>query len=214
MTFRAPLDLTVHNAQGLYDPANEHDACGVGMVTTLNGVPERSIVDKAIEVLVNLDHRGAVGAEKNTGDGAGILITMPDEFMRATVETELPEQGGYAAGIVFLDRDIALGAQQEQAIASIVEEEGLSVLAWRDVPTNPNGLGLQALSTMPAFKTLVIADSDGSVKGMDLERRAFRVRKRVEHAVGVYFASLSTKTITYKGMLTTMQLQPFFPDLS
>ncbi|MFT8356106.1 MAG: glutamate synthase large subunit [Bifidobacterium aquikefiri] len=214
MTFKAPLDLTVHNAQGLYDPANEHDACGVGMVTTLNGLPERSIVDHAIEVLVNLDHRGAVGAEKNTGDGAGMLITMPDEFMRATIEAELPEQGSYAAGIVFLDRDIALGAQQEQAIASIVEEEGLSVLAWRDVPTNPNGLGLQALSTMPSFKTLVIADPTGGLKGMDLERRAFRVRKRVEHAVGVYFASLSTKTITYKGMLTTMQLQPFFPDLS
>ena len=145
MTFKAPLDLTVHAPDGMYDPANEHDACGVGMVTTLNKRPERKIVTDAIEVLVNLDHRGAVGAEENTGDGAGILMSMPDEFMRATVPAELPEAGHYAAGIAFLDRDIETSGQQEQAIAKIVREEGLEVLAWRVVPTNPDGLGLQAL---------------------------------------------------------------------
>ena len=144
MTFKAPLDLTVHAPDGMYDPANEHDACGVGMVTTLNKRPERKIVTDAIEVLVNLDHRGAVGAEENTGDGAGILMSMPDEFMRATVPAELPEAGHYAAGIAFLDRDIETSGQQEQAIAKIVREEGLEVLAWRVVPTNPDGLGLQA----------------------------------------------------------------------
>ena len=179
MTFKAPLDLTVHAPDGMYDPANEHDACGVGMVTTLNKRPERKIVTDAIEVLVNLDHRGAVGAEENTGDGAGILMSMPDEFMRATVPAELPEAGHYAAGIAFLDRDIETSGQQEQAIAKIVREEGLEVLAWRVVPTNPDGLGLQALAAMPGFKTL-------------------RIRKRVEHEVGVYFASLSARTITYK----------------
>nr|WP_191997328.1 glutamate synthase large subunit [Bifidobacterium sp. SMB2] len=199
----------------MYDPTSEHDACGVGMVTTLNKIPERKIVDDAIEVLINLDHRGAVGAEENTGDGAGILMSMPDEFMRNTVGVELPEEGHYVAGIAFLDRDIAAGAQQEQAIAKIVEEEGLTVLAWRVVPTNPNGLGLQALASMPAFKTLVFADADDAkLGGIELERKAFRVRKRVEHEVGVYFASLSSRTITYKGMLTTMQLKPFFEDLS
>ena len=140
VTFHAPLDLTIHDSQGMYDPGAEHDACGVGMVTTLNKRPERKIVDDAIEVLVNLNHRGAVGAEENTGDGAGILMSMPDEFMRATAGVELPEEGHYAAGIAFLDRDIATSGQQEQAIAKIVREEGLEVLAWRVVPTNPDGL--------------------------------------------------------------------------
>lgn len=142
MTFHAPLDLTIHDSQGMYDPGAEHDACGVGMVTTLNKRPERKIVDDAIEVLVNLNHRGAVGAEENTGDGAGILMSMPDEFMRATAGVELPEEGHYAAGIAFLDRDIATSGQQEQAISKIVREEDLEVLAWRVVPTNPDGLGL------------------------------------------------------------------------
>lgn len=184
------------------------------MVTTLHREPERKIVDDAIEVLVNLNHRGAVGAEENTGDGAGILMSMPDEFMRATIDAQLPEAGHYAAGIAFLDRDIAVSSQQEQAIAAIARDEGLEVLAWRVVPTNPDGLGLQALASMPAFKTLVLADPDGKLAGIDLDRKTYRVRKRVEHEVGVYFASLSSRTITYKGMLTTMQLKPFFPDLS
>lgn len=214
MTFGTPLDLTVHRPEGMYDPSSEHDACGVGMVTTLNGKPERKIVGDAIEVLVNLNHRGAVGAEENTGDGAGILMAMPDEFMRATIDADLPEVGHYAAGIAFLDRDIAASGRQEQAIATIAKEEGLDVLAWRTVPTDPNGLGLQALASMPAFKTLVLADPEGHLAGIELDRRVYHVRKRAEHEVGVYFASLSSRTITYKGMLTTMQLKPFFPDLS
>ncbi len=214
MTFGTPLDLTVHRPEGMYDPSSEHDACGVGMVTTLNGKPERKIVDDAIEVLVNLNHRGAVGAEENTGDGAGILMAMPDEFMQATIDADLPEIGHYAAGIAFLDRDIAASGRQEQAIATIAKEEGLDVLAWRTVPTDPNGLGLQALASMPAFKTLVLADPEGHLAGIELDRRVYHVRKRAEHEVGVYFASLSSRTITYKGMLTTMQLKPFFPDLS
>ncbi|KFI58672.1 glutamate synthase [Bifidobacterium gallicum DSM 20093 = LMG 11596] len=214
MTFQAPLDLTIHDPEGMYDPRAEHDACGVGMVTTLNRKPERRIVDDAIEVLVNLNHRGAVGAEENTGDGAGILMSMPDEFMRAVVDVELPPAGHYAAGIAFLDRDLGVCGQQEQAIANIAQEEGLQAVAWRTVPTNPDGLGLQALASMPSFKMLVLVDPEGELEGIALDRKAFRVRKRVEHEVGVYFASLSARTITYKGMLTTMQLKPFFPDLS
>lgn len=216
VTFHAPLDLTVRDAQGLYDPGAEHDACGVGMVTTLTKTASRDIVDKAIEVLVNLNHRGAVGAEENTGDGAGILMSMPDRFMRATMAelgVELPEAGRYAAGIAFLDRDLKTSGEQEQAIARIAAEEGLDTLAWRTVPTNPDGLGLQALASMPAFKTLVLASPNRDLAGIDLDRRTFRVRKRIEHEVGVYFASLSARTITYKGMLTTMQLTGFFPDL-
>ncbi|RSX55991.1 glutamate synthase [Bifidobacterium dolichotidis] len=234
MTLKAPLDLTAHDPQGLYDPRAEHDACGVGMVTTLNRVPERRIIDDAIEVLVNLDHRGAVGAEENTGDGAGILISMPDEFMHAIIDAPLPAAGQYVAGIAFLDRDLSVCGQQEQAIAKIAQEEGLSVAAWRTVPTNPDGLGLQALASMPAFKMLVLVNAEGAVTDQQtdtatsqqantattkqistaIDRKAFRVRKRVEHEVGVYFASLSSRTLTYKGMLTTMQLRPFFPDLS
>lgn len=208
------LDLTIHRGQGLYDPSQEHDACGVGMVTTLNREATRAIVDKAIEVLVNLNHRGAVGAEENTGDGAGILMSMPDEFMRASVGITLPPAGHYAAGMAFLDRDIAVSGQQEQNIAAIVRDEGLEVLAWRAVPTDPDGLGLQALASMPSFVTLVVADRDGVLESVALDRKAFRIRKRVEHEVGVYFASLSARTITYKGMLTTMQLTSFFPDLN
>lgn len=214
MTFHAPLDLTIRRSQGLYDPGAEHDACGVGMVATLNRRAERRVVEHAIDVLVNLNHRGAVGAEENTGDGAGILMGMPDEFMRASLGVTLPEEGHYAAGIAFLERDGAACARQQQAIAAIVRQEGLDVLAWRVVPTNPDGLGLQALASMPDFRMLVVAAPDGSLGGIELDRRTFRIRKRVEHEVGVYFASLSARTITYKGMLTTMQLTGFFPDLT
>ena len=133
-------------------------------------------------------------------------MSMPDEFMRATVPAELPEAGHYAAGIAFLDRDKETSGQQEQAIAMSVREEGLEVLAWRVVPTHPDGLGLQALASMPAFKTLVVADPEGQLAGIELDRKTFRIRKRVAPEVGINFASLSARTSTYKGMLTTMQL--------
>ena len=214
MSFAAPLDLAPHRAEGLYDPTQEHDACGVGMVATLRRRPERRVVEQAIEVLVNLNHRGAVGAEENTGDGAGILLSMPDEFMRGVLDASLPPRGRYLAGIAFLDRDIASCGRQEQRISQITAEEGLGVLAWRTVPTDPDGLGLQALASMPSFVMLVAADTEGRLEGLALERIALRIRKRVEHEVGVYFASLSSRTVTYKGMLTTMQLTRFFPDLA
>ena len=210
----APLDLRVHAPQGMYDPSAEHDACGVAMVTTLNKKPARLIVDDAIEALEHLDHRGAVGAEENTGDGAGILMSMPDAFIRKVIDVELPELGSYATGIGFLSRDAGERAQQEADITRITKEEGLETLAWRTVPVNPDGLGLGALSSMPSFDMPVIADPERKLSGLDLERRIYRVRKRAEHEVGVYFASLSARTITYKGMLTTKQLQPFFLDLS
>lgn len=213
LTIEAPLDLTVHSAEGLYSASAEHDACGVAFVASLNKKPERKIVDDAIEALVNLEHRGAVGSEENTGDGAGILMSMPDDFMRAAVEAELPEEGFYAAGIAFLDKDLSVCAQQQKLLDEIAKDEGLKVLAWRDVPTNPDGLGLQALAAMPSFKMLVIAAKNEDLGGLDLERKAFRFRKRAEHEAGAYFASLSCRTITYKGMLTTGQLKPFFADL-
>ncbi|MCT6919717.1 MAG: glutamate synthase subunit alpha, partial [Bifidobacteriales bacterium] len=215
VSFTAPLDLHVHGPQGLYDPDTEHDACGFGMVATLNRRDERLIVEQGIRVLVNLDHRGAVGAEPNTGDGAGIMLSMPDGFMRTRVHRDLPEAGHYLAGMAFLDRDPAQAASQEEAIASIAGQEGLRVLAWRSVPTDPDGLGLQALASMPRFLMPIMCDAGPQGRGgLELERLGYRVRKRAEHELGVYFASLSCRTITYKGMLTTKQLQGFFPDLS
>ena len=184
------------------------------MVTTLNKEPLRAIVDDAIEALEHLDHRGAVGAEENTGDGAGILMAMPDAFLRKAFDVELPELGHYATGIAFMSRDAAERAQQQSDITRIVKEEGLETLAWRHVPVNPDGLGLGALSSMPNFDMPLIADPERKLGGIELERRIYRVRKRAEHEVGVYFATLSCRTITYKGMLTTKQLQPFFVDLS
>ena len=199
---------------GLYDPAAEHDACGVAFVATLRGTPGRDIVDAGLTALLNLDHRGAVGAEKDSGDGAGILTQVPDAFLRDVIPAELPPAGHYAIGLVFLPTDPRELAGACSAIDEIVRSEGLDVLAWRDVPVTAELVGPTARATMPAFRHLVVADRSRQLSGIDLDRRAFRVRKRVEHELDLYFASLSARTLTYKGMLTTAQLEPFFPDLS
>ena len=199
---------------GLYDPTAEHDACGVAFVATLRGTPGRDIVDAALTALANLDHRGAVGAETDTGDGAGILTQIPDAFLRDVVDAELPAPGHYAVGLVFLPTEPDALHDAVVGVEKIVRDEGLDVLAWRDVPVAAEIVGRTARSTMPVFRQLVVADPSQTLAGIDLDRRAFRVRKRIEHEVGVYLASLSARTLTYKGMLTTSQLEPFFPDLS
>ncbi|HQY33712.1 glutamate synthase large subunit [Actinotalea sp.] len=209
-----PVHQTVPTAQGLYNPAAEHDACGVAFVATLRGTPGRDIVDAGLTALLNLDHRGAVGAEKESGDGAGILTQVPDAFLRDVVDAELPPAGHYAIGLAFLPTDEAQQRAAVAAIDALVVAEGLETLAWRDVPVTAGLVGPTARATMPAFRQLVVADPARSLAGIDLDRRAFRVRKRAEHELGVYFASLSARTLTYKGMLTTGQLEPFFPDLS
>ncbi|WP_372592694.1 glutamate synthase large subunit [Actinotalea sp.] len=199
---------------GLYDPTAEHDACGVAFVATLRGTPGRDIVDAGLTALLNLDHRGAVGAEVDSGDGAGILTQVPDAFLRDVIPGELPPAGRYAIGLAFLPAEQAEQSAAVAAIDAIVREEGLDVLAWRDVPVTADLVGPTARATMPAFRHLVVADPARSLSGVDLDRKAFRVRKRVENELGLYFASLSARTLTYKGMLTTGQLEPFFPDLS
>ena len=199
---------------GLYDPSAEHDACGVAFVATLRGTAGRDIVDAALTALANLDHRGAVGAEADSGDGAGILTQVPDAFIRDVVDADLPAPGRYAIGMVFLPTDTDAQHDAVVGIEKIVADEGLDLLAWRDVPVTPEIVGPTARSTMPVFRQIVVADPSRTLSGIDLERRAFRVRKRVEHEVGVYLASLSCRTLSYKGMLTTSQLEPFFPDLS
>ncbi|MDQ2625201.1 MAG: glutamate synthase subunit alpha, partial [Actinomycetota bacterium] len=201
---------------GLYDPAFEHDACGVAFVATLRGTPGRDIVDAGLTALLNLNHRGAVGAEPDTGDGAGILTQIPDAFVRDVVAAELPAPGYYAIGIAFLPAE-GDGAEADiaaRAVEAIAVEEKLDVLAWRDVPVVADLVGPSARAVMPVFRQLVVADPARDLHGIDLDRRTFRLRKRAERELGVYFASLSARTITYKGMLTTAQLEPFFPDLS
>ncbi|MGQ9347290.1 glutamate synthase large subunit [Mycolicibacterium gilvum] len=208
--------------QGLYDPAFEHDSCGVAMVADIHGRRSRDIVEKAITALLNLEHRGAQGAEPNTGDGAGILLQVPDEFFRAVCGFDLPEPGSYATGIAFLPQSAKDSATACESVEKIAEAEGLRVLGWRDVPTDDSSLGALARDAMPTFRQVFMAGAEG----MDLERRAYVVRKRAEHELGtkgpgqdgpgretVYFPSLSGQTFVYKGMLTTPQLKAFYLDL-
>ena len=196
-------------AQGLYDPAQEHDACGVAMVATLNKVATHEIVAKALTALRNMEHRGASGAEPDSGDGAGILIRVPDAYFQAVVDFKLPAANAYATGIAF----VARGADVKSDIAKIAEEEGLTVLGWREVPINSTSLGKTALSVMPDFHQVFVAGKNGET-GIALDRLAFCLRKRAEHTLDLYFPSLSSQTIVYKGMLTTGQLEEFFPELS
>ena len=195
---------------GLYDPVNEHDACGVAMVATLNKTKNHEIVSKALTALRNLEHRGASGAEPDSGDGAGILIQIPDEFYRSVVNFKLPNLGSYATGIFFIETG---EADYLTDISKVASEEGLRILGWRDLPINSKSLGKTALSVMPSFKQIFVSglkeESD-----LVLERMVFCLRKRVEHTMPIYVSSLSSRTIVYKGMLTTGQLEEFFPDLS
>jgi glutamate synthase (NADPH/NADH) large chain len=193
---------------GLYRPEFEHDACGVAFVVDMHGRRSHAMVQRGLDCLCNLEHRGASGAEANTGDGAGILIQIPDRFYREVVGFDLPAAGAYATGIAF----VAPGREGcHEAIDRIVAAEGLTLLGWRDLPTDPAELGTMARDAMPEFRQVFV----GGAEGIDLERRAFILRKRIEHDVeGVYFPSLSSRTIVYKGMLTAPQVRPFFPDLN
>ncbi len=203
-------------AQGLYDPAQEHDACGVAFVADIAGRVTHDTVEQGLNALRNLEHRGASGAEPETGDGAGILVQVPDAFLRAVLDVELPERGHYAIGTAFLPQDAAEAEAAQRAIDAIAGEEGLRTLLWRELPVDPEGAGVgkTARSVMPRFAQLVLVSADPEMTPYALERRAYVTRKRAEHETGTYFASLSTRTLVYKGMLTTGQLQPFFADLS
>ncbi len=197
--------------QGLYDGRFEHDACGVAFVATLTGEASHTIVAQALTALRNLEHRGAAGAETNSGDGAGILMQVPDAFLRAVAGFELPAPGEYAVGTAFLPGDPDQVAGTRARIEEIAKEEGLSVLGWREVPVDPASLGATALACMPAFAQLFVSGPSGD--RMALERLAFCLRKRAERETEVYFPSLSSRTLAYKGMLTTDQLDQVFPDL-
>ncbi len=206
--------------QGLYDPANEHDACGVAFVVDTKGVRSRRIIDAGLTALANLQHRGAAGSEPTSGDGAGILTQIPDRLLRETVDFELPSIGEYAIGIAFLPSEEAARHAVTDLVADLAAQEGLRVAGWRGLPVDPVGadVGPTARGCMPYFSQLFVAAAVGSLDLLDLERRAFVLRKRIEREAAelgheTYFASLSARTITYKGMLTTNQLKLFFPDL-
>jgi glutamate synthase (NADPH/NADH) large chain len=200
--------------EGLYDGQHEHDACGVAFVATLTGEPSHDIVAKALTALRNLEHRGASGAEPDSGDGAGILLQIPDAYYRKVCDFELPVARSYAAGIAFLPQDAEVADKAVARIEELAAEEDLRVLGWRDVPVTPDLLGATARSVMPVFRQLFVTAAKGRVLGIALERMAFRLRKRAEKETGVYFPSLSGRTIIYKGMLTTDQLDKFFPELT
>ena len=209
MLARKPLFSALPDKTGLYDPSFEHDACGVALVATLNRIASHEIVAQGLEALRNLDHRGASGAEVNSGDGAGIMLRIPDEFFRSRLDFKLPESGAYAAGLAFLPKEFNDYSRLEE----LAREEGISILGWRDLPTNSNSLGETALSVMPTFRQIFVRGVSGE-RDLELERSVFCFRKRAEHELSIYFPSLSSRTIVYKGMLTTGQLEEFFPDLS
>jgi glutamate synthase (NADPH/NADH) large chain len=202
---------------GLYDGRHEHDACGVAFVATMRGEPGHDIVEMALTALRNLDHRGAVGAEVDTGDGAGILTQVPHQLLSALMAeagVQLPGPGRYAVGTAFLPDDDGADAGKVAAVEAIAAEEGLAVIGWRDVPTTGELVGATARNCQPRFRQLFVAPLDPHADVMRLERQAFCLRRRAEREAGVYFPSLSARTLIYKGMLTTGQLEPFFPDLS
>ncbi|MEO9246246.1 glutamate synthase large subunit [Citricoccus nitrophenolicus] len=212
--------------QGLYRPDTETDNCGLAVISTLRGTPGHDIVEHALVALRNLEHRGGVGGDDGTGDGAGLLLQIPDAFFREVVDFELPAAGRYAVGTAFLPQD---ESERRESVAGIEERaagEGLTVLGWRDVPVNADVLGASARAVMPHFSQVFLAPVEtsgapgqagpGNTDGIGdcLDARVFRVRKRTQNKFGVYFPSLSAQTIVYKGMLSTGQLEPFYPDLS
>lgn len=203
---------TVPEPHGLYDPAFERDACGLAMVATLRGSAGHDIVDLALSALRNMEHRGAVGSDAGTGDGAGIMTQIPDAFLRHVVEFELPAAGRYVVGAAFLPVDQAERAEVARRLAEFAREEGLTVLGWRRVPVDASVLGSLARGAMPAIEQLFLTHPNAS--GIALDRLAFRMRKRAERELDVFFPSLSCRTLVYKGMVTTLQLEPFYPDLA
>jgi glutamate synthase (NADPH) large chain len=197
-------------AAGLYDPGFEHDACGVGFVADLSGRGGHDVVARALRVLCHLEHRGAQGGDPGTGDGAGILTQVPDDFFRAVTGFALPGPGFYAVGLAFISAERTVVSATIERLAAA---EGLTVLGWREVPYDVDACGAGAQAVLPELVQLFVAGANGE-SGLELERMAFCLRKRAEHEGGVYFASLSARTIVYKGMLSAVQLEPFFPDLS
>jgi len=209
--------------QGLYRSSDEHDACGVGFVAHIKGRQSHAIVRQALDLLINLEHRGACGSDPGTGDGAGILLQMPDAFLRASLPFTLPPAGHYGAGLVFLPNDAVASTALRGVIDAIAAEEGRPVLGWRVVPTRLDRIGRSAAAVAPAFEQVFITAAPGD-DAERFERALYIIRKRVEAAVAgmdipaaarqaFYIVSLSSQTLIYKGMLTASQIEAMYPDL-
>ena len=217
--------MDLPSRQGLYDPANEHDACGVGFVAHIKNKKSHAIVEHGLGILKNLEHRGATGYDPKLGDGAGILLQLPDAFLReetATLGFKLPVEGNYAVGQVFLPQSANGRAACESAFARIVCEEGQTFLGWRDVPRDNSGLAEAAREIEPVIRQIFIAKGESTADQAAFERKLFVIRKRVEHEVArlniadkgmFYLPSLSSRTIVYKGMLLSWQVGEYFLDL-
>ncbi len=211
--------------QGLYDPRFEHDACGIAFVVNIRGHQSHSIILQALTALRNLDHRGARGSEPDTGDGAGILMQLPDVFLRQVCQNDglsLPTRGAYGAGMLFLPHHPAQRRRIQELFQGIVEEEGQHLIGWREVPTDNKTLGQSACQSEPFVCQLFIGRNRELSDALDFERKLFVIRKRVEKAVNeaelgaelpFFVASLSQRTMVYKGMLTPQQLVDYYPDL-
>ncbi len=211
-------------AQGLYDPQWEHDACGIGAIVNISGGRDHAVVEHGKQVLLNLMHRGAAGADESTGDGAGILLQVPHEFFVQEADRlgfGIPAAGGYGVAMLFLPRDPAPRRQCEEVLTAAVEKEELRVLGWRDVPADDRSLGEIARSSEPVVRQVFIAGN--GLEDEELERRLFLARKRAERRVaellgrsgdGFYVASMSCRTICYKGMFLAPQLFAYYPDLA
>ena len=195
-------------AFGLYRPEQEHDACGVGLVANLLEGPSHDIVEKGITILTRLMHRGAAGSDPETGDGAGLLLTIPDEFFRAKVDFELPEAGKYAVAMVFG------GVGEEELFRSVVESEGGAVLGWREVPVVESALGRKAREKRPAIRQLFV-DGRNFADNAGFERKLFVMRRLLEKSGrDLYICSFSSRTVVYKGLMLASQIRDFYPDLS
>jgi glutamate synthase (ferredoxin) len=209
--------------QGLYDPQFEHDACGVGFIVHMKGKKSHEIVEQALTVLLNLDHRGACGCEPNTGDGAGILMQMPHKFLKkvaAAQNIELPEAGQYGVGALYSSPDAATREKGRRLLEKIAAEEGQPVLGWRNVPTDNSELGNTAKSSEPFMQQVFIGRGPGLADDIAFERKLYVIRKRAEteiHKAQIdpywYASSLSCRTLVYKGMLMPVQVGHYYPDL-
>ncbi len=201
---------------GLYDPGYEHDACGVAFVARLSGEASHQTVQRAITALENLEHRGAAGADPNTGDGAGMLLQLPDELLRGVIGGELPPGGSYGVAVCFLPQDAERRAELEQLLADTVEAEGQRIVTWRDIPVDKDYVGITANWFAPYIKQLVVAASPELAGDQDaFERKLYVIRRVAELAAGpdLVIPSFSSRTIVYKGMLTAPQLLGYYPDL-
>ncbi|GBE08481.1 ferredoxin-dependent glutamate synthase 1 [bacterium BMS3Abin11] len=212
--------------QGLYDPKNEHDSCGVGFVADIKGRKSHLIIEQGLEILRNLTHRGAVGADKFAGDGAGILMQLPDSFLRsacAEINITLPDEGSYGVAMVFLPPHQATAASCIKMIESFVQQEGQVLLGWRDVPVDNAGLGHTVLPTEPGIRQLFVGKGSNCKDQNAFERKLFIIRKQIENSVveadmpvgkAFYIASMSSRTLLYKGMLLANQVGSFYKDLN